>query len=64
MDLDTYSHLMRVLKYVIKNEHTHFVETFCKDDSAEAMEDAFADAKIQHAYKSAKLVMWDLGAVE
>jgi hypothetical protein len=52
--------LIEILQYVIANEHTHFVETFCKDDSAEAIEDAFADDSIQHVYKSAKLAYWDL----
>ena len=54
---------MTVLRYVIDSEHTHFVETFCRDDSVEAMEDAFADTNIVHAYKSAKLAMWELGGV-
>ncbi|MDD5227330.1 MAG: hypothetical protein PHD53_00870 [Methylococcales bacterium] len=57
---NTYRRLIEVLQYVIQAEHTHFTETFCRDDSAEAMEDAFTDDEIQNIYKSAKLAYWDL----
>ena len=57
---DDYKRLLEVLRYIIESEHTHFVELFCKDDSPEAMEDAFADDRIQHIYKNAKLALWGL----
>ncbi len=57
---NTYSRLIEVLQYTIASQHTHFVEAFCKDDSAEAMEDAFVDDSIHHVYKSAKFAYWEL----
>lgn len=57
---NTYSRLIEVLQYTIANEHTHFVETFCKDDSPESIEDAFDDHTVEHVYKSAKLAYWEL----
>lgn len=57
---NTYSFLIEVLQYVIQSEHTHFVETFCKDDSPESIEDAFADHTVEHVYKSAKLAYFEL----
>ena len=57
---NVYRYLIEVLQYVIASEHSHFVEKFCKDDSPESIEDAFANVDIQHVYKSAKLAYWDL----